>query len=177
MPLNWGLTLELAGHDPNFKMIVAARGINNGYIAASKGSSNSIFYCIGRHKPKLLANRARTKNSFLFDVMCYKGFSMNLTNLTPAYFTPADAEHVGREKAKARELRNSQWWRNQLGAGVCHYCSQKFAKLDLTMDHVIPIIRGGKSTKSNVVVCCKKCNSEKKYLTPFELAAQKLEAT
>ncbi len=101
--------------------------------------------------------------------MCYNGFSMDLN-----CFIPADNEHVGREKAKARELRASQWWRNQLGSGVCHYCSQKFAKQDLTMDHVIPVIRGGKSTKSNVVVSCKKCNSEKKYLTPYEMAAQKL---
>jgi 5-methylcytosine-specific restriction protein A len=90
-------------------------------------------------------------------------------------FTPADPQHVAREKAKARELRASQWWRNQLGTGVCYYCSQKFDKQELTMDHVIPIIRGGKSTKSNVVVCCKSCNSEKKYLTPFEMAAKKLE--
>ncbi len=90
------------------------------------------------------------------------------------YFIAAEPEHIGREKAKARALRESQWWRNQLGHGICYYCSQKFAPSELTMDHQIPIVRGGKSTKSNVVVACKTCNSEKKYLTPFELARQKL---
>jgi 5-methylcytosine-specific restriction endonuclease McrA len=36
------------------------------------------------------------------------------------------------------------------------------------MDHLVPIIRGGKSTKGNVVPSCKKCNSERKYRLPFE---------
>ena len=95
------------------------------------------------------------------------------------FFTPADEEHVRREKAKARELRDSQWWRNQLGQGICYYCEKKFPKDQLSMDHVMPIIRGGKSTKSNVVVCCKACNSEKKYLTPVEMTMQamKLDST
>ncbi len=86
------------------------------------------------------------------------------------YFETADESHIKREKAKARELRQSQWWRNQLGTGICYYCEQKFSKENLSMDHVIPIIRGGKSTRSNVVVCCKDCNSKKKYHTPVEVA-------
>jgi 5-methylcytosine-specific restriction endonuclease McrA len=36
------------------------------------------------------------------------------------------------------------------------------------MDHVVPLARGGKSVKGNVVPCCKECNSEKKYLLPLE---------
>jgi 5-methylcytosine-specific restriction protein A len=87
-------------------------------------------------------------------------------------FIAADPEHVSRERAKARELRASQWWRNQLGTGICFYCQKKFSKADLTMDHRIPVVRGGKSTKSNVVVSCKPCNSEKKYLTPVEMTMQ-----
>jgi 5-methylcytosine-specific restriction enzyme A len=89
------------------------------------------------------------------------------------YFITADAEHIRREKSKARELRSTQWWKNQLGQGICYYCSQKFAPSELTMDHQTAIVRGGKTTKTNVVVSCKTCNSEKKYLTPFEWAQQK----
>jgi len=36
------------------------------------------------------------------------------------------------------------------------------------MDHIIPLIRGGKSTKNNIVAACKSCNSKKKYLLPIE---------
>ncbi len=91
------------------------------------------------------------------------------------YFETADETHIRREKARARELRESQWWRGQLGQGVCYYCREKFEKSDLTMDHVVPIVRGGRSTKSNVVVACKECNSQKKYWTPAELAFQRLQ--
>jgi len=51
---------------------------------------------------------------------------------------------------------------------VCHHCGEKFPPRELTMDHLIPIIRGGKSTKGNLVPSCKKCNAERKYRLPFE---------
>lgn len=80
-----------------------------------------------------------------------------------------DQKHVKKEKEKARALRKSGWWKQKLAAGICHYCENSFSKEDLTMDHKTPISRGGTSTKGNVVVCCKSCNSEKKYLTPAEM--------
>lgn len=82
-----------------------------------------------------------------------------------------DEAHVRREKAKARELRQSQWWKNRRACGVCHYCGQRFPARELTMDHVVPIIRGGRSTRSNVVPCCKTCNSRKQSLVPSEWQA------
>jgi 5-methylcytosine-specific restriction protein A len=85
------------------------------------------------------------------------------------YFVSASEKHIKIEKNKARELRASQWWKNQLGLGICYYCKNKFSSAALTMDHMIPIVRGGKSSKSNVVVSCKECNSKKKYLTPVEM--------
>jgi len=39
---------------------------------------------------------------------------------------------------------------------------------DITMDHLVPIVRGGRSTQGNVVPACKDCNSKKKYLLPME---------
>ena len=75
---------------------------------------------------------------------------------------------IRRERQKARELRASQWWKRRRASGICHHCGGKFAPKDLTMDHLIPIIRGGKSTKGNLVPSCKKCNSERKYHLPFE---------
>ena len=86
-----------------------------------------------------------------------------------------DEKHISREKKKARELRKSQWWLQQLQKGICHYCGKKFPPDELTMDHVLPIVRGGKSTKGNIVPCCKQCNNDKKYLTPAEMLLKKLE--
>ena len=79
--------------------------------------------------------------------------------------TEADA---AREREKARELRQSQWWKNQIAAGVCHYCGRSVPPAELTMDHVIPVARGGRSDRHNVVPCCKECNNAKKALTPAE---------
>ena len=84
------------------------------------------------------------------------------------FFVPADEDHVRREKATARRLRDSQWWKNVRGRGTCHYCGGRFHPRDLTMDHMVPIIRGGRSTKGNVVPCCKACNSKKKHMIPVE---------
>jgi 5-methylcytosine-specific restriction endonuclease McrA len=36
------------------------------------------------------------------------------------------------------------------------------------MDHIVPISRGGKSVKGNVVPSCKECNNKKKQLLPME---------
>lgn len=77
-------------------------------------------------------------------------------------------DHIRREKNKARELRRTQWWKRQCAKGICHYCGQKFAAKDLTMDHVVPLSRGGRSTKGNVVPCCKECNTRKKMNLPMD---------
>jgi len=87
---------------------------------------------------------------------------------TNFFFPDADEAHVRREKSKARELRRSQWWKRRCSMGECHYCGAEVAPRELTMDHIVPLARGGKTTKSNVVPCCKKCNSKKKYLLPLE---------
>lgn len=87
-----------------------------------------------------------------------------------------DPKHMARAKEKARVLRQSQWWRNKIAQGRCAYCQGSFAPDDLTMDHIVPLARGGRSTKGNVVPCCAACNSTKKYWTPAELLLQQLKA-
>ena len=86
------------------------------------------------------------------------------------YYTPASQEHIEREKRKARELRRSQWWKNRRGEGRCHYCGGRFPPKELTMDHVVPVVRGGFSVRSNVVPCCPECNAAKRDLVPVEWA-------
>jgi len=83
--------------------------------------------------------------------------------------TGPSPESIKREKEKGKSLKSSVWWRLQLEKGVCHYCGKTFEKKDLTMDHIVPLSRGGKSTKGNLVVACEPCNSDKKYYTAAEL--------
>lgn len=73
-----------------------------------------------------------------------------------------------RERERARALRQSQWWKRKLSAGVCHYCGCQVGPRQLTMDHVVPLVRGGRSSRSNVVPACKDCNTKKQRLLPVE---------
>ncbi len=86
-----------------------------------------------------------------------------------------DPRHVARERARARELRASAWWKCQIAAGRCHYCGKKVAPSALTMDHVIPVARGGRSVKGNVAPACTACNRTKSHLTPAEQVLATLE--
>jgi 5-methylcytosine-specific restriction endonuclease McrA len=86
----------------------------------------------------------------------------------------ADPAHVKREREKARALRATDWWRSQLQKGVCHYCGRSVGAANLTMDHVVPVARGGRSVRSNCVPCCKECNNEKKAKTPAEQILDRL---
>jgi 5-methylcytosine-specific restriction enzyme A len=89
--------------------------------------------------------------------------------MEPAPFlVEVSEEQIRRERRRARELRASQWWKRRRAAGICHHCGGKFLPRDLTMDHLVPVIRGGKSTKGNLVPSCKTCNAERKHRLPFE---------
>jgi len=90
------------------------------------------------------------------------------------FHAPVDPEHIKRERRKAQELRKSQWWKQQIGNGLCYHCEQKFSKELLTMDHLVPIARGGKSTKQNCVVSCKECNTKKGNKLSVELTMEKM---
>ncbi len=75
---------------------------------------------------------------------------------------------IRREKDKARQLRKTHWWSKRIDAGRCHYCGKTVGRDNLTMDHLVPMSRGGRSNKGNLVPACKECNSKKKYLLPIE---------
>jgi 5-methylcytosine-specific restriction endonuclease McrA len=82
----------------------------------------------------------------------------------------ADEEYLRRERAKARELRCSQWWKNRIAQGKCYYCGAQVPPKELTLDHVVPLVRGGSSSRGNCVAACKSCNSQKQSLLPIEWA-------
>jgi len=83
------------------------------------------------------------------------------------YFIVSE-EDIRKEKEKARRLRQSPWWRRKIERGTCYYCHSAVGRTQLTMDHVVPLSRGGRSNKGNLVPACKECNNKKKYLLPVE---------
>ena len=86
----------------------------------------------------------------------------------------SDEKHRKIEREKARALRKTRWWQDKLAAGVCHFCEETFSKEELSMDHLVPVSRGGKSVRGNVVVACKACNNKKTYKTPVEILLESI---
>ena len=69
-------------------------------------------------------------------------------------------EHIRGEKEKARRLRQSAWWMRKIGGGTCYYCRRKMGRTDLTMDHVVPLSRGGKSTQGKHCPCLQRVQQQ-----------------
>ncbi|WP_310582091.1 HNH endonuclease [Deinococcus sp.] len=60
-------------------------------------------------------------------------------------------------------------WKQKLTqfAGRCHWCGMPMGSI-VTMDHVIPLSRGGAHSLENVVAACSSCNSSKNDKLPHE---------
>jgi hypothetical protein len=71
--------------------------------------------------------------------------------------------HVNPSVARFRKriLYNRDNW-------SCQYCNKKLNWNNVTIDHVLPKCKGGKTTWKNCVVCCKICNRNKGSKLPHE---------
>lgn len=56
-------------------------------------------------------------------------------------------------------------WRKMLLCGrpwvECHYCGKRLIESKLTLDHVVPLSKGGARGMKNIVACCVKCNTRR----------------
>jgi hypothetical protein len=51
---------------------------------------------------------------------------------------------------------------------ICGYCGDRFAEGDLTVEHIVPVSRGGRHEWTNVVTACRSCNTRKGNRQPEE---------
>lgn len=49
---------------------------------------------------------------------------------------------------------------------ICQYCHKGFSEKRLTVDHVIPLSKGGQHEWTNVVTACSHCNNKKGDKSP-----------
>lgn len=68
---------------------------------------------------------------------------------------------VKSERRKAQALRQSSWWKNIVQSCKCYYCNTPLDASSATMDHIVPLAQGGRSSRGNVVAACKDCNTKK----------------
>jgi 5-methylcytosine-specific restriction endonuclease McrA len=86
----------------------------------------------------------------------------------------ARVEHHNWRDYQGGTLTVSEWQILKIAYGGCAYCG---AKGKLTLEHVKPLSRGGRTAFRNVVPACWACNKEKGTSTPEEwLHGDRLEA-
>lgn len=69
---------------------------------------------------------------------------------------------------KSRPIRASRKHIILRDNSTCQYCGKVYPIKELTVDHIIPVSRGGGNTWKNLVTACKKCNTKKGSCTPEE---------
>jgi 5-methylcytosine-specific restriction endonuclease McrA len=91
--------------------------------------------------------------------------TVRMTIKIPAVLRLLKYVPLTRKKNIVRFSRINIFLRDQ---NVCQYCGGKFAKTHLTLDHVIPIVQGGRKCWENIVTACKPCNQKKGGRTPAQ---------
>lgn len=87
--------------------------------------------------------------------------TVNAVILTPRVIVLVRYEGYIRKEAKFNRINIFR-----RDGGICQYCTRKFSRSELTIDHVIPRSQGGRSVWDNVVCCCVDCNRKKGGRTP-----------
>lgn len=83
----------------------------------------------------------------------------------------AEANRRSRKKSNGGQISHAEMAEiKKRAGGICYYCKQK-AK-SLTFDHIVPIAKGGRHAKDNLVMACPKCNSSKNDQDPHVYAAK-----
>jgi 5-methylcytosine-specific restriction endonuclease McrA len=74
----------------------------------------------------------------------------------------ANNRHRRRVRKKGGKITLDEWTTIKQQQGFrCYWCKQKFEDKELTMDHVIPLNKGGLHDEGNIVAACRSCNLSK----------------
>ena len=75
------------------------------------------------------------------------------------------AKYHGVPQREVSFTRRNLWKRY---GSICAYCAEQFRETELTIDHVVPTSRGGKTNWENCVLACYDCNQKKGARTPVQ---------
>lgn len=57
---------------------------------------------------------------------------------------------------------------------ACYLCNRDLAANETELEHVIPLVKGGEHTASNLAIACQPCNSEKHArIVSFDIATRR----
>ena len=95
--------------------------------------------------------------------------SVRLNIKVPAVLRLLHYVPLSKRKQIVRFSRTNIFLRDR---NTCQYCGGKFNKTQLTLDHVVPIVQGGRKGWENIVTACKPCNQRKGGRTPGQAGMQ-----
>jgi 5-methylcytosine-specific restriction endonuclease McrA len=83
-----------------------------------------------------------------------------------AFFRPGTARHAAgppRTRLRVHSIRRVEFRARILRreTGRCFYCLRLLKRGKWTLDHIVPLARGGTDCADNLVACCARCNSSK----------------
>lgn len=132
----------------------AVKNKKNIYILILQGEDNYKFWKLETIKYKVSNKRYElTYNN-------YPCFATRITTISEEYYEGAvydlSIENLPEYSANGLVVHN------------CCYTGKKLSKKELTLDHILPVSRGGKNTWENLVTCHKDLNVWKGNRTPEE---------
>lgn len=113
----------------------------------------------------------------LYDFDAWREFSRTIDGIHPRRYVHTPSFRIrlpevivlnafnGFHSQEVRLSRRNVFARDK---SVCQYCGRRFARSDLSIDHVVPKSRGGRDTWENLVLACTACNLKKRDRTPEE---------
>ena len=116
---------------------------------------------------------SRAREAFLFHDRDERDFvsTVRFSVAVPRIIRLLDYTGVPRQTVKFN--RRNLYARD---GGRCQYCGRGYPTAELTLDHVVPRSRGGRSTWENLVCACVSCNAAKGGRTPHEAGLKLIRA-
>ena len=174
----WWKSRKLAGGVSD-RPVYELRCIYCGSVFSTRRADSQ--YCLEHDRPALRVNLDRTceecgcsfRASRVYARFCKPLCSQrNYRRRNPELHALSQRTRWTRTQDKRYVVTSRDIRRLRLRQGnACFYCNTSFRDTP-TMDHVIPLSRGGATSIGNLVLCCRSCNSKKGAKTIMEFRRQ-----
>lgn len=79
-----------------------------------------------------------------------------------------NAQEIQKKRRELALIKKKAWFLEAKKRGVCQKCGARVGPGGLTLDHIVPLSRGGTNSKGNLQFLCGSCNKKKGMLTSVD---------
>lgn len=115
---------------------------------------------------KVITWRRALCMSLIEKVEVLASYDREVRTISHCFRAPAVVRLLGAVRARPQLVRFSRKNVYLRDSHRCQYCLGSFTDAELTLDHVVPRVSGGKTSWTNVVAACGSCNRRKGGRTP-----------